>query len=694
MNFYLKACRFTKWWLFITTRFPIFERELVEQNLDHKALSFNNQLEEFTHNSAINGRLRAALMILLYSLYSVKNSIIILKTFDYYDHSNPENSIELVSSKNGQVTIQFACFTTNCTRLSRHSTLAHDLSELHVFGLCNPNLDILLTPVSKLNAFGMFVTSLSTFGVILLGAWPLAQQFLFEASNETIMSIVAPDVTKGLMRSRARTILTDLFISFHHFAFETRRNWSTVANNDSGGRWHDNVRTVLEQGRHRATPRHELANWVVDLRARKPSRSRAKTLELVERMTDGCLPIVRSDWWQVRIAQMFCYTLLITISGVLLLGGIILNYIILKIRTKTDAYREFSNEMSQHGCSIWRTQAGPSSSIQLERVSFHWQPFQVVEICLIVLVPVVNGLVLLSYYYMAVCEALCWLTELKEYLIGSLAFVEFHSISQNKDTNLFKLSELRRKFIESTEFKFILFYHESDHNPLIKLIHSKFQHKNGSSQRGELLPKLSISSGSNCSKADENDNYGKWKQFYNHPNELEESYCESNVENLEKVYVNFRLFVGHVRDCTPGIAVLIAITYLLNYGSLLICIVFSRRVKNFTIEPIIVIIFAFLFSNFLILLGSNFHANVSRRQLTVCRLLCSNLLTIYLGKENPANYLVLNCSDDTLNRLEDATLASLVVAPNRVPQPGRRNSLEGVRCSRHICPQYPGKCLV
>lgn len=622
-----KICRLVKRCLFVLARYPVFQAEYIDRSIN-KPTTSREDLQSYNESSNRRGRFRTILLVLVYVVYSIKNSIVPIRTLLLFDHYNLESNIELVGGKTSpEQWLRSSCLVTNCTRLSKNRSLAEDLSKLPIFHLCTPYLDKIYSPITKLDALGLLLYATSTFSLLLLGSWVPVQQLLYPTSNETIMFITAPEATTRTMRVKARELLVELFVSNDNFCLnstEKRNNFSTkrrlidrasVRNRSNGY----NPVTKTQNGPKRVTLDSDkplgipVDSWVC--------RVSGKTNEQFERIADDCLPTIRSNWWRHLTAQAFCQVLALTLATYATATVFVIALIQKKIYEKQDLLNEFANEIRQQNCLILANFKRYNNDdlhgfimgdeIQLSQLDLSWTGLALFQTGVLNLLPLFTVAIMFTYYFILICELICWINEIRLYLIASLVVAQYFD-SKHNDKPIdslqghVKFSKLKCKHINETEFKWFMFIRKATY-PNSKL----FSFSLHNSQTNDALRIHQFWSELQSGKClGDNDNCVNWTIGQN--SSQMSQYTETDIENLEKVYINFRLFVEHIRGCTPGLMrILIIICYLLDYGSTLIAVGLSRRVRDFKKEPMVVVTVTLIVSNFFIIMAANFHANVS-----------------------------------------------------------------------------------
>lgn len=676
-NISLRICSLAKQLLFFLDRYPSFTSGYIKRCLDKTATKQDAEVDQYWSNCADRNRGHVALLVFIYISYCLKNAVVPYQASKLFDYQNPEENIHLeyVLAMNPQTTSveeqtvrSFACLATNCTRFASNesgltTSLAEDASKLPLFTLCHPNLDAFYAPAAKLDTFSILAFSASGFNVLLLGAWLPVQQLIFPAQDLMMMFIVAPEVTRRLMRARARELVLDLAVSLYNFrhvslCMHSASLGALIFDNDAlEGPLKDlsahpinspHLHPILESqpGTLDATYSGRLRPLQIHLRSglknalkrdeidadtklnfiAKQSSLRGKTRGQFELLIDGCMPIVRTKWWRDRIARFFCYSLIFSMSAVFYIGSLALAYIQYRVWKKEELLREYADNIRQSKCAIWlktasnHTEEQPQSIVLVDQLGLNWNWYTMMETIILNFTPAFSMAAMFAYLLTLICEMAIWLAELRLYIVASLVFARFRLHGDHRsrcpfsiaygstDANgeqLLSTGRLREKLMLESKFSFIWLHSAIEHqarNGSTKIVYNFINSRQNDRVHTKWFVDEIMNGTSNNTKQPIAD-IEEWSDDQN-------SFA-ANIESLEQFYVNFRLFVEHVRNYTPSIAFLLIITYLLNYGLVLIAVLCSRNIANFTVEPLFLMIFGLSIANLLIFLAANFHANVS-----------------------------------------------------------------------------------
>lgn len=544
--------KFAQRWLFIVIRYPSLSSKYVaEFNEGYQKCPMRPEdMKSIDSHSSTASKWPTLLIIAIYFIYIIRNTLFVILSYSTYDHRDLESNLITRTMKQHEnetlILFSFACLDTNCSQLSAGTTagpagLAEDFSLLPISMLCNPSLDGYLSPVARLESFGLMVLMTMGFYVFFLGAWIPMRQFWRPASDETFMFISAPSAAIQLMRCRCERLLFDMHVSYGNFC----------------------ARRGLESS------------------GRKPDGPH---------LINNCMPLVRSNWWHTRLLAMYC----VLLAGVVVVIGatvvLILLYLSLRMARKSTQLSELQLQTSKSNCALWKS-TNPNDIVDLSQIRLHWKPLELLEVFLYSLFPGLGGSVLAILYYTITFELLCWLAELRSSLLSCLVCCKFTRSARQ----IPRMTELRRQFSSQIGFKGAVV--------LVKRIEGRTFTVN--SESGEALMARQV-----ANKLVKTSLIRRRVLDGEQNDTIDED--EANLETLESIYVQFRLFMEHIRALSPGCTLFTTIVYVLNYGLVFIGVFVSSHERNLTTEPMMLVVTGWLLSNVFILLAANFHANVSR----------------------------------------------------------------------------------
>jgi hypothetical protein len=378
-----------------------------------------------------------------------------------------------------------------------------------------------------------------------------------------------------------------------------------------------------------------------------------------------CLSTIRTRWWRNVLASVYIWMLVVACLIVASLAVFCFAYIQYRVVKKRQLLAAMGAEMSRSNCSIWLTdslagglagsidgacnatggraaankaQRPPqlaAAAIDVANLNLEWSWFAMLETASLNVVPAVFVGIMVAYNWTLVTELSVWLAEVRLYLVATSVVVGLKLAGpgnglyggsagrtppvrhESTTRHIYNMDYLKRKFQLETQsfsiFSFCSIQRPDDKRPI-------GDPENGSHSRHQLccnnsrlvdrireyqLTKLLLGT----SDAD----YHRNGRTACTERELADD-LEHAIETMEKVYVNFRMFIEHVRKATPGNATVFSIMYLLNYGLAIIGVVSSMRLHNLRSEPTFFIILGLTLANLQIFVGANFHAEAKKLQ--------------------------------------------------------------------------------
>lgn len=560
--------------LFFSTGFPYLGKDKIGNQ--PAILRGVSSLEFREYLELSKKRIHIALInLFLYGLYFIKNFFIVFSTLLLFDHLNPENSVKetLTSpSSNEQYKshYQFSCIETNCKKLTKSSSLAQDMIRLPMLYICKPEYSSIYAPIIFLGSYGLFLQTIVSYEILIIGAGLSLMQYQFPLSCESLMFALTPNLKTNQIRIK----LKDLFINL---------NSSLV-----------NYKSIV------------LGQKPGDLVWARPKMliSKHKAKEDLDELVEDCLPVIRSNWWRSRLIKLILLTGLTIYCIYFCMGLLLLTHIDIELERRKALLQEMSHELIERNCSIWRSSSfknQPIEYVHLEQMKVGWTIYSVLELTALVAQPVFAMIVELSYVYGSICELTCWLEEVKLQILLAIELAKLHETSyrphnNNEDSSSskpikeFKLTLIREKFKENTNINFIYLQVKPMKLGLMDIkanqeisqsctLNIKLAHQ-------EFIFQLMASSD------------------WNGP--------ESYYDMMAKIYISFRLFVDFIGCYSPHVVKSVATSLIVNYGYAIISFWYSRQIKDFTLEPIVLVLFAWAFSTILILLTAKFHAQARK----------------------------------------------------------------------------------
>lgn len=371
------------------------------------------------------------------------------------------------SSSIGKIS-QFTCLITNCTQLMKNTTLGESFSKLPIFSLCHPNASKTFTPIKDIDSPGLLISSISSFGIFLLGSlFPLVQTF-FPVSDTLIMFVVAPRLTTDLVQQRAKLILLELSDSYKNFYPLIEEVQQSRGHFQSSVKYN---KTLIKPRVYAESIRRRLNNFLHD-----------------------CIPAVRTQWWRLQLAKSITILFIVIFPVGCALGFWFFYFIYVNILRKEELFVDISEQVSGSRCAIWSildqdlTNSSTNSNqcpfgepksqeqlVRLDQMNLRWSWLLLIQTATIHTTPTWSMAMLLAYYLATNCELTCWLSELSQQMRlasnlsklqrfipkGDIQLRELSAILTNKgdkfsDGHMFSLRAITGQFIDNTEINIMI----------------------------------------------------------------------------------------------------------------------------------------------------------------------------------------------------------------------------------------------
>lgn len=398
---------------------------------------------------------------------------------------------------------------------------------------------------------------------------------------------------------------------------------------------------------------------------------RNKSAQQISQSIENCLPSLRSDWWRPKLARLFVHSFVHSIFGISGVGLFSFGYIEYRRWAKINQLKDYQHQMEQSNCHIWMEDVKSFDSqraIKVGELDLTWSPYAIFETATLNYLAGFSIAALFAHYWLFSREVALWLAELRMFIVASLLVIRLNNrhqywldqqIEQAKPVlvgssnaaakaehnlltninNFYSIPNMRRIFRDSI-LVINMFLVQKIRHPTPRPSKLNNLRRKQSTNKSSLFNYSTINSKSNDMSyiriiladtleanfdADhtqeddqsENENYRPQKDIFESKTVKRVCY---NIETLEQIYINFRLFVEHVKKLRSSMKLVITLTYLLNYGYVLVAVVCRRKIADLTEEPMFIIVFGWTISNLLILISANFHANVSRSYFTKIQL--------------------------------------------------------------------------
>lgn len=576
---YFKICRFGKRIGFHLIRYPCIRLETIGRNIASLVTS-RYEFNEYLHISSNRSLALIVIFSIYYLILSIKTGFVPIYILSFYNHRSPADSFEKINSNS----YKFNCITSNCSRLSKESQLFDDFTKIPMFAICNQKVNAFYAPITDgIGPVGLLIHYTFALFALMAGFILPLVLVITPNENESIMFVVAPEVTVQLVLNRGRKLLSDLSNSYIQY----------------GSIWIYRMMRVQEKylidiSKHRQTnapiSAHKLhfdPKSYLERVLKTSSLGSNLNDELSEYVRD-CLPLIRSDWWRYRSAFVYCLASFLLLSGLFSYGFLCTLYFQFNIGFKKDLLREFSIEMSNQRCALW---TDDENIIDLKHTDIlEWSFYSMVENISAIIGLFCNISTIITYYYLSHCELNCWLMELRTELTVAIEFIRFRDllIKENRpsQTNKSATIKLKSDIIRQRCKEMIDVY-------LVFLIQKPMSRKRGPS-KSKLDSKIAC------------------QEFAIDVLSNEQSLdVDSLVDLLEKLYISMRLFVDLVDEYSKNIALMVILINILEYTMAIGIVYISRQLTNFIFWPVFFVSYGLTGLALIISIPSNFHANVS-----------------------------------------------------------------------------------
>lgn len=548
----LKLIRLLQYHSFLTCRYPSVELNKFKAQKDEK------YLQNFERISSHKYGVYSLIQIILAFIAAVRYIYKPIATLSLVDHYNPSQSIRYI----GNGTFEFACLSTNCTYFTKGDS-SFDILELPLSSLCRPELDVIFPSVDPTGYPGLMLSSILALTVFLLNTFALVN-FLKPKSTEFLLFITNPhSVIKLMVLPRIKKILSEYSESYMNFQ-----------GNFLFGCKFDRSNRLLK------------SNVLSDLSFNN-EKSRFSRLEVKE-----FVPNYRTIWWQnhmVTIATFIFIRQIIVESSMTIT---FLLWIVHRIDRRNDINSSFNVKMIQNSCSIWLT-----DELENQRTPIHLRE----DISLMDFAQELSGWLdaailiycftsinhLFSYTELSWYELSFWMNDLHQ---SMLLAIEVGEMTNSSGVCLYDinagdfLAQLRGMFRENNSLSNIL-------KLRIKNLSLEGQRLKG--QLGQKITNQML--------------IVKYMEAHSRL-ELDRRF---QVELMERMYVELRLYVEQFGQHNINLTSLLIYSYAANYAIVVLIIIADRMVRNCTLILLICLALAWTFSLVNLIAVSTLHAKVS-----------------------------------------------------------------------------------
>lgn len=596
----MKASEIIFKWMRYLARWPKLDSHRLEKIIgeiddENKKRELKEDLEQIgkAESSCI-----VAVPMMIGALYFIKSFLLVGKTLDWFNYPDILSNFIFAPTThisndvgNASPLVHFTCMTTNCSRLTQDRSLVEDMIRLPVFAICDPLTVYYPVPFKYLERVGLLLSMLFGFGPLLSGALTPTIQLISPRSNECILFMHSPSLAVESMRARLSLIISRLM---QHSRSCRLLHTDYDANSDRGYHARGHIAPSKSDTHH---PVHSLD----------------------DNSLSKYLPVVRTGWFRCKMNRLFSIMALnSTLSTILFLSYSLSMVTKTEIYAKKDLIWRFNQEMRHQNCAIWLTHSSSLSSsnnlVDLGNIDFNWTFLALIELVLTQVVPGLMALMSFIMFYMTAIEIVYWQSEIQNQLmflveVRRLSFVLTQRGSFLRSLGLMShlpprhqvalqyvadksLDNLRQEFKRANELSLYVFS--------TRLIRTE-QSQAGLSSESRMDSALAFQ-----------DLSMKTMLMI----DLSDGMVELNdlhVLLMERVYVNFSLYLELMQQYELFVYVPIIHGYILLYGILLISIWYCKQILDKQISSAIqlLIMIVWLVTNSVLLISSAIHAKVS-----------------------------------------------------------------------------------
>lgn len=422
------------------------------------------------------------------------------------------------------------------------------------------------------------------FYVSCLAIWCPLWQLIYPTASESLMFMSAPEATRQLMESKCKQFMFDFEASYLNFGLQR-----FLRSQSGHGRWKKRLISS-----HRSSV----------------------VFNYTDQSIDDCMPVIRTPWWRFKMVKLFCI-LLVAVSatiGLLVVFGC--KDIYRRIEQNSIIWTEMQRHTEHANCRLWHVNEHNHHQLKyfnLSQIDTSWSLYQSVEHHVTMFFPGFSGVMLAYIFYITYSELSCWLAELQAYLLTCLVCCQFRLDRRDWSRQL-EFNSLRSDEFNVAKMKFDFSKQVDSLGGVILVKRLDDQTITINSEAGDaslarrVSHRLATLSQSLGCRLESNTNADRGHLYGLHERDKND---DMNVQTLEKVYIQFRLFLDYVAHLSPCMTLFTAIVYSLTYGLVLVSVHYSGQVRVLTIEAIILIAIGSTFANNFVAVAANFHANVS-----------------------------------------------------------------------------------
>lgn len=582
-------CKSMRRFLFWLVQFPYYPyAELVKKisKLGHEVGV--DEIKEYEEVSSKVTRRPILIMISASFLFSLKilyHPWLLARTIDFKDLDLNSTNQWVIDNN----TIQSFCIQSNCTRFFSIGTeYSLDIRHFPIIPTCHPTLGQIYAPTIFLGPYAMLLhcalgSTVLAYGVII----PLINLY-YPAKCDTLMFLVAPELTMRMMSLCAIKIHEEYKTSYLNYI---RKNKYISSNFQ-----YRLTYLVPPAKRTSRLERFPVMNSCFlakdhEKTSGDPQRISSDThfgsskysSSLQYRYAQDCLPNIRTMSWHSKIQRKFVKWLAFSVACISFQGLVVAVDLAGRFMIKSNEFDFMRHEMYQSGCRGWYLSPSGEKDIipPYPTWTLKWN-----------IATLLDSIILINVYNLAVCfvslylminhELSIWLSEIHNELEILIEVTRYRSY-QESHHKLFEAERRRRSSFKDSERL------QMD----VTSIRNWFQLHKDQFDRRKLISKI-------CTQ-----------QLVSRKLSDAELTSDGYFDQMVKHYISLRLLTNYINDCSSTISVLSSGNYLACFLIELFAVWHGRLVGQFGSEHIITTTSCVLWTVMFLAIMSNFHAKVS-----------------------------------------------------------------------------------
>lgn len=632
------VCKQTKNYLFWLIKYPCYSYEQLIKRKEIIGDVSEEDFKEYTRTSTkVDTRRRHTIWALICLIFAIKNISVpyltVLKLDFKSPYANGSNAWHIVDN-----IYQVVCIQTNCTQFIIHGTgQTQDLRHFPVLPVCYPNYNKLFLPTTYLGPFSMILHAMFGFSVFVFGVVLPLSQIRSPLTCDPLMFVIAPEFTKEIMILRAKEIYYDLksswinFLSVSQHKDIVRRLPSAMPKHLQRLSTQPEITTFYELGRREQSLASASAaerglvrgglnyDYEVDVSsshgalATKDDNDEADDCAMMQFLVH-CLPFVRTMWWRSKAEVLFVRILIIGMLFLIIQTTATATDVLERIFVRSEELKMMRQSEIEADCKEWYS-IEPEERIYLQmdrfQIDLHVYAFadNVFLFALFMIGPCV-----VANAYLIYSELTCWRLELENELrilneITRLRCIDNDCHKSARESLVGGVVKNRTEQLENAgetcKYNSSHIYGKIRHEFFKNNVLGRLAFKTAPFQRTDLLP-----DGSEHKLTSLNSKIGIQQLVIGYMIEEKVS-SDTYIKLMEKTYISFRLFMGHVEHCSKTSPPLTFVSHMLCYGTIVVSVWHSRLLQQFSYEHMVIVAISCLSSLTMITLMSDFHAKVS-----------------------------------------------------------------------------------